>query len=222
MHWDCHPSHHAAAVHLQLLTRGQLDLRSTLQKLLLHSFVVLLPTVIRERRHIIKNESVLLGVELRRCIRCTRAPSRAIAVDELAKGGLVRGLLLRPGANESQQCAGYCQRYIQQPAPTLGMFADRLAGERGHYRISSQLGDDSLQADVPMRAAYGIAIFLVLQALLFGRTGPTHLWPLLQQFLERLVVIDGTKVTLIPVNELDARLLRKALPQYYCFQRRQE
>src|SRR5260370_28659274 len=222
MHWDCHPSHHAATVHLQVLTRGQLDLRSTLQKLFLHSFVVLLPTVIRERRHIIKNQSVFLGVELRRCIRRTSAPSRAIAVDQLAKGGVVRGLLLCPGAYESERCTGDCQRHIQQPAPTLGMFADRLAGERGHYRISSQLGDDSLQADVPMRAAYGIAISLVLQALLFGRTGPTHLWPLLQQFLERLVVIDVTKSHADSGQRARREVTPQALPQYHCFPRWQE
>src|SRR6266852_2833604 len=43
--------------------------------------------------------------------------------------------------------------------------------------ISSQLGDKTLQGDVPMGAVYPIAISLVLQALIFGRSGPTHLWP---------------------------------------------
>ncbi len=50
-----------------------------------------------------------------------------------------------------------------------------------------------------MRAAYATAISSLLQALLFGGSGPPHLWPLPQQFLERPVVKDGTQVTLILV-----------------------
>ena len=70
--------------------------------------------------------------------------------------------------------------------------------------ISSQLGDKTLQGDVPMGAVYPIAISLVLQVLIFGmlifgRTAPLDLWPLPQQFLERPVVKDGTQVTLILV-----------------------
>src|SRR5258708_28716084 len=125
------PGDHAPTGHFQIFTRSELDFRRALQTLLLHDVVVLLPAVIRKRSYIIKNESVVLGVELRRSIRRTRAPSGAIAVDELAKGGIVRGLLLGPGANESQQCTHYRQRYIQQPAPSLGIFVARPAHRWG-------------------------------------------------------------------------------------------
>src|ERR1700682_686597 len=126
------PGDHPAAGHFQVLPRSQLDLRGIIQKFLLHSVVVLLPTVICKRRPLKKNESVVLGVELRRSIRRSRAPSRAIAVDELAKVTVVRGFLLRPGTNKCQQCAGYRQRYIQQPAPSLDIFAEKSAHRRGH------------------------------------------------------------------------------------------
>src|SRR6267143_5155886 len=132
MHRNRCPSNHAAAGHFQILTRGQLDLRGVIQKFLLYAVVVLLPAMIRKRGHIIKNESIVLGVELRRSIRRSRAPSRAIAVDELAKVTVVRGFLLRTGTNKCQQCAGYRQRYIQQPAPSLGIFADKSAHRCGH------------------------------------------------------------------------------------------
>src|SRR6266849_2027700 len=132
MHWDGHPCDRPAAGHLQVLTRSQLDFRRALQKLLLHAIVVLLPTMVRKRRDIIKNESVVLGVELRGRIRRPRAPSGAIAVDELAKRGVVGGLLLRAGTNESQQRTGYRQRHIQQPAPSLGIFVDGSAYRCAH------------------------------------------------------------------------------------------
>src|SRR5258708_35441815 len=140
MHWHRHPRDRPAAVHFQILARSQFDRRRALQKLLLHAVVVLLPAVIRKRSYIIKNESVVLGVELRRSIRRTRAPSGAIAVDQLAKGGIVRGLLLGPGANESQQCTYYRQRYIQQPPPSLGIFVDAPAHRCGHSVSPSNPG----------------------------------------------------------------------------------
>src|SRR6202035_2322620 len=95
--------------------------------------VILLPAVVRKRRYIIKNESIVLGVELRRSVRRSHAPSLAIAVDELAKSGVLRGLLLRPGSNKGQQCTSHGQRDIQQPAPPLGIFADGSAHRCGHF-----------------------------------------------------------------------------------------
>ena len=64
--------------------------------------------------------------------------------------------------------------------------------------------------DVPMRAAYATAISALLQALLFGRSGPPHLWPLLQQFLRRLVVIDGTR---LPVSRAGYARLQALLDE---------
>src|SRR6266404_1803481 len=149
MHWHRHPRDCPAAVYFQILTGSQLDLRRTLQKLLLHSVVVLLPAVIRKWRHIIKNEPVLLGVELRRRFRIPGAPSGAIAINQLSKGSFIRGLLLRPGANKSQQRTEYRQRHIHQPAPSHGTFASTTARGSGHSVSPSNPRDKSLQVDVP-------------------------------------------------------------------------
>src|SRR5260370_7994665 len=123
---DRHTRDQPSERHLQVLTRSQLDLRRAIQKLLLLPLVVLLPAVIRKRRHVIKNESVILGVELRRRVRCPRAPSRAIAVNQLPKGGVIRGLLLRPGSNEGQQCTAYPHPYVHHPHPSLALLTTNL------------------------------------------------------------------------------------------------
>src|SRR5207244_12822115 len=120
--------------YLQILARRQFDLRRALQELLSHALVVFLPTVIRKGRHIIKYKSIFLAVELRRSIRISRTPGGAITVDKLAERGLVRGLLLRPGADKSQQCTEYRQRHIQHPAPSLGM----IAGSSAHRSRSEE------------------------------------------------------------------------------------
>src|SRR6266850_1962832 len=166
VHRNRTPGDHAAASHFQVLAGRQLDLRRTLQKLLLHAVVVLLPAVICKRRHIIKNESVVFGVELRRSVRRSRAPGRTIAVDKLAKGGVVRGLLLRPGSYESQQCTDYCQRHIQQPARSLSIFVIVLPTDAViPYLLAARERD--YPGDVPTRVAYAIVISFLLQALLF-------------------------------------------------------
>src|SRR6266513_899290 len=124
MHRHSRPGDHAAAGHSQIFSRRQFDTRRVVQNRRLDPVVIFLPAVIRKRRHIIKNQSIVLGVELRRSIRRSRAPSLTIAVDELAKSGIFRGLLPRPGVNECQQYTGYHHRYIEQPAPSLGIFVD--------------------------------------------------------------------------------------------------
>src|SRR6266480_5779577 len=124
MHRHSRPGDQAAAGHSQIFSRRQFDTRRVIQNRPLDAVVIFLPAMIRKRRHIIKNESVVLGVELRRSVRRSRAPSLAIAVYELAKSGILRSPLLRPGPNECQQCTGYRHRYIEQPAPSLGIFAD--------------------------------------------------------------------------------------------------
>src|SRR5216684_4016381 len=132
MHRHNRPGDHSAASHLQLLARRQSDLRGVIQKFLLHSVVKFLPPVVREGCNIVENQPVILGVELRRSLRRPRAPSCTKTVDEFTERSVVRGLLLRPGANESQQGADDRQRYIQQPAPSRGIFADGSAYRSGH------------------------------------------------------------------------------------------
>src|SRR6266851_4290803 len=132
MHRHNRPGDHSAASHLQLLARRQSDLRGVIQKFLLHSVVKFLPPVVREGCNIVENQPVILGVELRRSLRRPRAPSCTKTVDEFTERSVVRGLLLRPGTNESQQGADDRQRYIQQPAPSLGLFADTSAHRYSH------------------------------------------------------------------------------------------
>src|SRR6266852_1458771 len=140
MHWHNRPGDHSAASHLQLLARRQSDLRGVIQKFLLHSVVKFLPPVVREGCNIVENQPVILGVELRRSLRRPRAPSCTKTVDEFTERSVVRGLLLCPGANESQQGADDRQRYIQQPAPSRGIFADDSACRSGHSVSPSNPG----------------------------------------------------------------------------------
>src|SRR5437899_4590911 len=132
MHRHRRPRDRPAAVHFQILARRQLDLRRALKELLLYAVVVLLPAVIRKGRHVIENQSVILGVELRWGLRVSGTPSGAIAVDELAKRGVVSSLLLRPSTNKSQQPTNDRQHNIQQPAPLLGMIAGSSAHGSRH------------------------------------------------------------------------------------------
>src|SRR5882672_306579 len=177
MHRHNRPGDHPAAGHLQVPTRRELDLRCIIQEFLLHSVVKFLPTMVRERSHIVENQAIVLGVELRRSVRRSRAPSLAIAVDELAKGGIFRGLLLRPGSNKCQQCAGDRQRHIQQPAPSLGIFVDGSAYRCGHSVSPRSPGTKVCREDVPTLGAYAIVISSVLQAFLFTWLGPAAFWP---------------------------------------------
>src|ERR1700675_2796814 len=102
MHGYRRPGDHSAAGHLQILTRRQLDLRSIIQKFLLRSVVIFLPSVVGEGSDIVENEAIVLRIELRRSFRISRAPRHTKSVDELAKRGVVGGLLLRPRSDESQ------------------------------------------------------------------------------------------------------------------------
>src|SRR5260370_17026168 len=124
MHRHSRRGHHSAVCRLQLLARRQSDLRGVIQKFLLHSVVKFLPPVVREGCNIVENKPVILGVELRRSLRRPRAPSCTKTVDEFTERSVVRGLLLRPGTNESQQGADDRQRYIQQPPPPRAIFAN--------------------------------------------------------------------------------------------------
>src|SRR5260370_28952255 len=69
MHWNRHPRNCPTAAHFQVLTRSQIDFRRAFQKLLLHAVGALLPAMVCTRRHVIKNEAVLLGVEPGRTLR---------------------------------------------------------------------------------------------------------------------------------------------------------
>src|SRR5229473_4910944 len=171
MHRDDGPRDHAAARHSQVLARRQLDLRSIIQKLFLHSVVKFLPAVVRERSDIVENEAAILGIEFSGGFRIPRAPSRAEVVDELAEGSVVRGLLLRPGSYEGQQGADDRQHHIQHPTPSLGIIVDSSAHRSGHSGSPSNSGNESLQGDVPTREAYRSPFVVILQALIRSLAG---------------------------------------------------
>src|SRR6267143_7154014 len=140
MHRHNGPGDDAASGHLQILASRQLDLQGIIQKFFLHRVVKFLPTVVSEGGDIVENEAIVLGVEFSRSLRRTRAPSLARTVDELAECGVVGGFLLRPSTNERQQCTDYRQRYVQQPAPTLGILVDSSAHRFGHSVAPRNLG----------------------------------------------------------------------------------
>src|SRR5713226_4715238 len=171
MHRHDGPRDHAAASHFQLLTRRQLNFRGIIQKFFLYSVVIFLPTVVREGSDIVENEAVVLGVELRRSLRISGAPRRAKAVDESAERSVIRGLLLCPGSNESQQGANDRQPHIQHPAPSFGIIGDSSAHRCGHSLSPRNSGNESLQGDVPTGEAYRSPFGTILQALLFGLIG---------------------------------------------------
>src|SRR5947199_2873313 len=127
MHGHGRPRDRPAAAHFQILARCQFDLRRALQELLLHALVVFLPTVIRKGRHIIKYKSIFLAVELRRSIRISRTPGGAITVDKLVERGLVRGLLLRPGADKIHKSSEHPKPSIHNQAPPLALMASTSA-----------------------------------------------------------------------------------------------
>src|SRR5260370_10814464 len=166
MHGDGGTRHHGGGRHSQVLRCRQLDLRSIIQKLFLHSVVKFLPAVVRERGDIVENEAAVFGIEFPGSFRIPSAPSRAEVVDELAKGSVVRGLLLRPGSYEGQQGADDRQHHIQHPTPPLGIIVDSSAHRCGHSVSPGNSGNESLQGDVPTREAYRSPFAVILQGLL--------------------------------------------------------
>src|SRR5260370_18153123 len=85
MHRDDGPRDHAAARHPQVLPCRQLNLRSIIQKLFLHSVVKFLPAMVSERSDIVKNEAAVLGIEFSGSFRIPRAPGSTEVVAYLAK-----------------------------------------------------------------------------------------------------------------------------------------
>src|SRR6266851_429363 len=85
MHRDDGPRDHAAARHSQVLPCRQLDLRSIIQKLFLHSVVKFLPAVVRERGDIVENEAAVLGIEFSGSFRIPRAPTKVSRAPTIAR-----------------------------------------------------------------------------------------------------------------------------------------
>src|SRR6266436_3003687 len=73
---------------------------------------IFLPTVIRERSYIVKDEAVVLGIILGGRVGVAGAPCGAVAVDQLAECDVVGGALLSAGAHEGGESAGESQNDI--------------------------------------------------------------------------------------------------------------
>ena len=144
--------------------------------------MIFLPTVVRERSHIVEDQAAVLGVELPGGFRISSAPSRAKAVDEFAKRSVVRGLLLCPGSHERHQGPDDCQHHIQHPPPSLGISVDSSAHRCGHSVSPRNPGTRVCRGDVPTCDAYRSPFGTILQALKFGLIGIGGFWPLLPPF----------------------------------------
>src|SRR6266571_4492305 len=75
--------------------------------------------MVGKRRHVVENQAIVLGVKLCRSIRSSRAPRRAILIDQLAKRCVIGSFLLCACPHERQQSASERQGHIEKPAPTL-------------------------------------------------------------------------------------------------------
>src|SRR5271156_3969001 len=119
MHRDRSPCHGTVPPHLQILARAQCRALRIVKEFSLHPVVIFLPAVIRKRGHVIKNQPIILGIKSRGVVRVVRAPRCTILPNQFAERRIVRGLLLRPRANKSQQSPRNRQRNIQKPSPTF-------------------------------------------------------------------------------------------------------
>src|SRR5947209_9294603 len=78
-HRDSGPSQRTTPADMQIFAADEAPARSVGRQLALHSRVIFLPSVIGERRQIVKDQAVILSVELCRCFRAAAAPRSAIA-----------------------------------------------------------------------------------------------------------------------------------------------
>src|ERR1700676_1906518 len=124
MHGNRSPRHRPMPTHFQILPCTQRPAFHIVKNRRLPALVVFLPTMGGKRCDVIKHKSVFLGIESRRIIRISRAPGGAIAVDEFAKGGIIRSLLLRARTDKSQQATRESKRDIQEPAPSFATSGD--------------------------------------------------------------------------------------------------
>src|SRR6266571_8676690 len=133
--------------------------------------------MVGKRRHVVENQAIVLGVELRRSIRSSRAPRRAILIDQLAKRCVIGGFLLCACPHERQQSTSERQGHIEKPAPTLHTPVVSIAHGCAHSGSPRKLGTrdcTGTSQSVPHKLARFVrfckAIFLV-QAV-FGALFP--------------------------------------------------
>src|SRR5579859_606931 len=103
----------------QILPGTERSALHVVENRLLLPVVVFLPTVIGKRSEVIKYKTVLFCIKSRRAVRIARAPCCAVRVDELAKCGIIRGLLLSSRSNKGEQSSRKSERDIQYPAPSF-------------------------------------------------------------------------------------------------------
>src|SRR6267154_4631876 len=89
MHRDGGPRQRAAPHNFQAFAGGHTAAGHVGEKPFFDAFAIFLPTVIRERSYIVKDEAVVLGIILGWRVGVAGSPCGAVAVDQLAKRGVV-------------------------------------------------------------------------------------------------------------------------------------
>src|SRR5262249_48751308 len=135
MHGNGCPCDGTAASDLQIFARGERTGNHVGEKILLHAFAVLLPTVVGEGRDVVEDEASILGVKLRGFVRVEGAPGGTVVVDELAEVGGVRSLLLCACADERKQRANERESDVKKPAPVFDLRSGTRSGRRSHPNI---------------------------------------------------------------------------------------
>src|SRR5437867_1427648 len=136
--------------------------------------------MVGKRRHVVENQAIVLGVELRRSIRASRAPRRAILVDQLAERCVIGSFLLCACPHERQQSASERQGHIEKPAPALHTPVVSIAHGCAHLGSPRKLettDGTGTSKRVPHKLARFVrfckAIFLA-QSAFWGRCSPVR------------------------------------------------
>src|SRR5277367_188708 len=139
MHGNGGPRHHAAAVNLQIFARGEGAACHVVQDGGFDALVILLPAVIGKRSDVVKNETIFLGIEFSGVVRIAAAPGCAIAVNQLAKGCVIGGLLLSASANESEQTACQGEGYVEKPTPAFATSSVCILHLQDHSPVADRI-----------------------------------------------------------------------------------
>ena len=115
VHGDGHPGDVAVAGDFQFFSGGEGDTRGGFEEFLLDARGVFLPAIVGEGRNIVKDEAIVLGVELGGVGDVAGAPGGTIVVNQFAEGGIVGGFLLGASARKGKQAAEEGDEDVEDP-----------------------------------------------------------------------------------------------------------
>jgi hypothetical protein len=139
MHGYRGPRHRPAPPDLQIFPRAQRSAFHIVKDRGFHALVIFLPAVIRKRCHVVENQPVLLGIKPCWIVGVSRAPGRAISVDQLPKRRIIGSLLLRPRPDKRQQSTAKGQQHIQEPSPSFSTSGVHTICLQDHLRLPQEL-----------------------------------------------------------------------------------